>query len=340
MSTEAAQLDRAVDLIQSGGLVAFPTETVYGLGADATNPEAVQLVYETKQRPAANPLIVHVADIAMAQRVVLDWPDRAQKLAASFWPGPLSFILPKAPSLPGIVAAGGSTVAVRCPDHQLALSLIGTCNLPLVAPSANPSGGISPTTADHVRASFSENDVFVLDGGPCRAGIESTVIDLTQHAPRLLRLGIITPDAIARVLGEPVTDSSSNALSLSNQPLPSPGLLARHYAPKAPAQLFTNNDWPALLQRYAQQHLVVITHDATLTPPTHTATLSITIIRLPGEAMAYARELYTALREADAINPACIAIHKPEPVGEQAPIWSAILDRLTRATTPVEHTGS
>ena len=192
MLAKPSAIHQAVQRLNEGGLVAFPTETVYGLGANALDAHAVARVFALKGRPSQNPLIVHVADEAMAKSLTTEWPEAAQKLAKALWPGPLSLILPKAACIPDIVTGSGPNVALRCPDHALTLELLRQFGKPLVGPSANPSGSISPTKAAHVAAAFSPEDVFVLDGGSCRGGIESTVLLLTEHPPRILRPGLIS----------------------------------------------------------------------------------------------------------------------------------------------------
>ncbi|MEO1128210.1 MAG: L-threonylcarbamoyladenylate synthase, partial [Planctomycetota bacterium] len=220
--------DLAVRTLRAGDVVAFPTETVYGLGADARNADAVRRVFALKGRPSNNPLIVHVADIEMARTVVRTWTPHAMELATRHWPGPLTLVLERTDGIPDVVTGGGSTVAVRCPDHPAALELLRAFGGPLVAPSANLSGTISPTTAAHVRAAF--EDVLVLDGGPCRAGIESTVVSLIDAPPRVLRPGALPPEQLG--IG---TDA---APPTQGGPLPSPGMLDRHYAPRTPLHLF------------------------------------------------------------------------------------------------------
>jgi len=218
-------------LLRSGGLVAFPTETVYGLGADATDDQAVAKIFAAKDRPDFNPLIVHVPNVAAAQEIV-QWTDRAQLLADRFWPGALTFILRRgedsAVSL--LVSAGLETVAVRVPDHPIAQKLLAESGLPIAAPSANRSGKISPTMATHVEKSLGSNVDLILDGGPCRVGLESTVIDLTADRPTVLRPGGIDVDDLKSVLGPLELASEDGNIK-------SPGMLSQHYAPNAPIRL-------------------------------------------------------------------------------------------------------
>ncbi len=320
-------ISRAVERLTQGRLVAFPTETVYGLGADATRADAVERVYAIKGRPARNPLIVHVSDTTMARRCVSAWTDDAEKLARAFWPGPLSIVLMKAALIPDIVTAGAGTVAVRCPDHKLTLELIAKFGKPLVGPSANPSGGISPTRAEHVRGSFTEEDVLVLDGGACTGGIESTVVDLTDTIPRVLRPGLISAEELGRVLGrEVLTPEASVDL---DAPLKSPGLLSRHYAPSTRTVLCAAHEIDGVLasEAGAGRRAVVLTHGKRSVGG-HDA------ITMPVDARGYAKLLYEALREADGRGAAVIVVESPVFSGKSADatIWRAILDRLVRAS--------
>ena len=330
-------LAHAVDRLREGGLVAFPTETVYGLGAVVWNRGAVRRVFALKGRPATNPLIVHVADEAMAASVAAEWPAAAGALARAFWPGPLSIVVPKSPRVPPEVSAGAPTVALRCPDHEFTLALLRALGQPLVGPSANPSGGISPTTAAHVRAAFAPDDVLVLDGGPCVGGIESTVVLLAESGPRILRPGLISADEIAAVLGVAVASAeaapghAAPSPAAGVLPLPSPGMLPRHYAPRAPAQLVARLGLDTALS--AGPPAAVLARPATPVLRPHG------LIEMPSTARAYAASLYCALRRADELRPARIIIEDPRPAhlapdDPEAPVWAAILDRLVRATTP------
>ena len=219
----------AAGLIRSGRLVAFPTETVYGLGANALDPTAVAAIFAAKGRPETNPVIVHVANPSQVSTVTAEWPDAARRLADRFWPGPLTLVVRKASALPAAVTGGGPTVAVRCPAHPVARSLIAEAGVPIAAPSANRSGELSPTTAEHVRRSLDGRIDLILDGGPCPGGLESTVVDVTGTTARLLRPGLITVAQLQDVVGQvEVTLASESA----EAPLPSPGMLTRHYAPR------------------------------------------------------------------------------------------------------------
>src|SRR3954471_1942381 len=229
-STAAADmtnLDDATRILRSGGLVAFPTETVYGLGADATNAAAVAKIFAAKGRPATNPLIVHVADLETAKRYTAVWNDAAQTLAAVWWPGPLTLVVPKRPEIVDAATAGRPTVALRVPDHPLALELLRAFGGPIAAPSANRSTHVSPTTAQHVREELGDAVDLVLDGGPCGVGIESTVLDLTTTLPVILRPGAVTPEQIKAVIGQVHLFKGSAA---EHVPASSPGQQSIHYA--------------------------------------------------------------------------------------------------------------
>ncbi len=327
-------ISEAVRRLRAGAVVAFPTETVYGLGADALNQAAVRQVFHLKGRPAHNPLIVHLPDFHAAMPLVSRWPPEAQLLAQHFWPGPLTIVLPKSPLIPDIVTGGGgggTTVALRVPDHPLALELLRAFAGPLVGPSANPSGFISPTTADHVREAFSQSAVLILDGGPCARGIESTVLSLiVPDEPRILRPGLISPEEIARILARPValtTDPRAAPNADQSTPLTSPGMFSRHYAPRAPAQLVDTPDLTTALARAPANSLCLTHEPARLTSP------PIPLVPMPTDPDSYAALLYRALRDADARRPSLILIHRPD---AQGPLWDAIRDRLRRATAPSE----
>lgn len=315
-------LEDAAKAILSGEPIAFPTETVYGLGAIAFDAAAISRVFERKGRPASNPLIVHVASIEQAWETVSEWPSIAQTLAEKFWPGPLTLVLPKADSIPDAVTAGGSTVAVRCPDHPVARELIARTGAPLVGPSANPSGTVSPTAAMHVVRSF-EGAVRVIDGGLCDRGIESTVLDLTTAPPAILRPGSLSRGEITNAIGyvEGVTVRDRAVAK-------SPGLQDRHYAPGTPAELFDGQDWPEILARAYERvggPIALITHRAErfAAPPNQTFFLA-------PDPVSYGKTLYAALRSADAQSPRLILIERVPNTDD----WVAIADRLSRATQP------
>lgn len=281
----------AAALIRAGEVVAFATETVYGLGANALDAKAVRRIYELKGRPATSPLIVHVSSIEMAQSLTTDWSDTAARLAARYWPGPLTLVLPKREHVPDVVTAGLATVGVRMPAHPQALELIQFAGVPVAAPSANRFTQLSPTTAGHVKEAF-EGRVPVLDGGPCTVGIESTVVSLVGEVPLLLRPGMIPRDELEAITGPlQVVSEQTGAHS-------SPGLHERHYQPRTP--LYLGNP-PAVGRGHWLQ--------------------------LPADAAGFAEHLYKALHDADAAGYDWIAV-EPPPTGKD---WDGIRDRLQRA---------
>ncbi len=320
MNCGPEEIAEAVRRLRGGGLVAFPTETVYGLGALALDASAVARVFEAKGRPNTNPLIVHVSSIAMAKRLTTNWTSHANTLAEQLWPGPLSLVLAKTTNIPDIVTAGGPTVAIRMPAHPVTLALIEALDEPLVGPSANISGSISPTSAEHVRSSFDDALVYVLDGGPCQRGIESTVVDVSGTQPRVLRPGLITDLDIASILGVSVSaDSESDSIARS------PGLSQIHYAPQARTMLVDTADLNASIADGGAR-VVAITHSG-IVPP-------FKAFSLGNDPDRYAAQLYATLRDADALKPDLIAIESL-PTGkttrEQA-LWRAISDRVSRAS--------
>jgi L-threonylcarbamoyladenylate synthase len=327
--TGRGDIEAACQRLRAGGLVAFPTETVYGLGADALSEDAVRRVFALKGRPSNNPLIVHVSGVEMARRVVAAWPPEAEALARAFWPGPLTLVLPKAPGVPGIVSGHGPNVGVRCPDHALALALIEALGGPIVGPSANPSGAVSPTTAAHVRECFSPDDVLVLDGGACRVGVESTVLSLVGERPRILRPGALGSAELGRAAGRTVDEPVAGGnVPDAGAPLESPGLLSRHYAPRTPATLIPKSLWGLACGRRSDRRCAAVVVSDVTAPP------HWRLFRLPGDAMGYARGLYAALHQADAEGVAEILIEEPprgEPGSAEAGLWRAVHDRLARA---------
>ncbi len=324
----------AVGRLRAGGVVAFPTETVYGLGADALSETAVERVFALKGRPAENPLIVHVSGETMARKVVAGWPDRAERVARALWPGPVTIVLPKADAVPANVTAGGGTVAVRCPDHPLALALIEAFGGPLVGPSANPSGYVSPTTAAHVRAHFGPGEVLTLDGGACRAGLESTVIDLSRTPAVVLRRGVIGPERLAEVLGEGVVERDGGH-EPTGAPVASPGLVGPHYRPRARV---------VVVETLTEVHRALAELDpvdagVVLSPPGAPVAVDPPnrSIAMPESASAYAADLYAALREADEAGARLIVVALPEGVGRtgeagERAVWAAVRERLSRAS--------
>jgi L-threonylcarbamoyladenylate synthase len=314
-----SEISRAVEILRAGGIVAFPTETVYGLGADARNASAVRKVFAAKGRPATNPLIVHVADAESAARYGV-WDDRAAKLAGRFWPGPLTLVVRRRAEIVPEVSAGLETVALRAPDHRLAMELLRRFDGPIAAPSANRSTHISPTTAEHVRASLGASVDLILDGGPCRVGIESTVLDLSGDVPTILRPGGIGRSALAEILGRVEVRASQSDLSQAEK---SPGMSSLHYAPRTPCLRVELEEVSSAIEWLgADINSIVLTP----TPARWPAVLRK--IAMPPDAETYASALYAALHEADASGAARIVVEMP-PTEES---WAAVRDRLMRAS--------
>lgn len=302
---------RAAQLLRNhSGLVAFPTETVYGLGANAFDAAAVARIFAAKGRPASNPLIVHVMGAYYANEFVGRWSEVAQRLAAAFWPGPLTLVFPREGALmrlPDLVTAGGPTVAIRCPAHPVALALLRSSGMPIAAPSANASGELSPTTAAHVLDGLDGKIDLILDGGPCPGGLESTVVDVTGPAVRLLRPGLVTIAQLETVVGKVEIGPAAGA---ADAPLPSPGMLARHYAPRTALECAESDEEAAFLaDLYGTAGLRV----ARWAPAGG-----------PGEVAA---RLYAELHALDAAGfDRIVAVLPPD-----ADAWRAVRDRLLRA---------
>lgn len=319
-SPEGPAIARAAALLGQGQLVCFPTETVYGLGANALDPVAVGRIFSVKGRPSHNPLIVHVPDVAAAQRLVTDWPEAAARLAERWWPGPLTIVLPKARDVPNEVTAGLATVALRVPAHPVALALLRAAGVPVAAPSANLSGEVSPTTAAHVERTLGDRIPMILDAGPTSVGIESTVIDLSSGTPVLLRPGMVTRGEIESVIG-PVSVSQPG--DHGDAPRPAPGMLERHYAPKAPVVLFSEPAEAisaATRARASGGTVAVLARSLRLKGADAEE-------RLPDDPVGYARELYGALHRLDETGPTIILAERPP----EDPAWEGIRDRLERA---------
>ena len=310
----------AADLLREGRLVAFPTETVYGLGASALDASAVARIYRAKGRPEYNPLIVHVAEASRALDVVSAWPDTAAALAARFWPGPLTLVLPKRPNVPDGVTAGLQTVAVRVPSHPVARALLVESSLPIAAPSANRSTQISPTTAAHVAKSLGSAVDLILDGGSTTVGIESTVVDLSTEMPTLLRPGTITIPELEAVLGRVRTAREV----AGDAARPSPGMLDKHYAPRATVFVVSADDVaPTIGREVARGHrvgAVVIRADGSEGART---------VTMPNDAAGYASKIYDALHPLDDANSDVIVVERVP----DAPEWLGVADRLRRAAS-------
>lgn len=352
-SADHEALALAVERLRSGGLVAFPTETVYGLGADAVNPEAVAGVYRLKQRPLDHPLIVHLpssewlwrwGDVE-AHRQAGVRPETVEAVARAAWPGPLTLVVRARPSVPRTVTGGQDTVALRVPGNTFALALLGAFGGGVVAPSANRFGRVSPTAASHVESEFADTAVrlLVLDGGTTALGLESTVVDLTSAVPRLLRPGSLPLAVIEAVLGTALERPNERATRTlprgehAADPVPrAPGTLARHYAPATPLRVVAAG---RLLERSANEAVIARFPAPTVTvgDPAATAHADAAVapwLELPADAAGFAHGLYAAVRRADGAGAAAILVEEP-PDGDE---WLAVRDRLARAAAA--HDGS
>jgi len=300
----ANNIVNAARLLLAGELVAFPTETVYGLGANAQNPNAVAAIFTAKGRPNTNPIIVHVANKEAAQELVSAWPAIADALATAFWPGPLTLVLRKSDRVPDVITAGGDTVAVRMPAHPIALRLLQEAGVPIAAPSANRSGELSPTTAEHVLASLNDRIPMILDGGPCPGGLESTVLDLCSNPPRLLRPGLITKVQLERIVGPILIGGSSETVARS------PGMLVKHYSPRTRLVLVApHQDFTEVLNQLERTGL------------------RVTEYQLAPDAVIASSRLYADLHELDAAGWDRILVRLPP----DDDTWRALRDRLSRA---------
>jgi len=316
-----AAVKRAAELLRAGEVVALPTETVYGLAANALDADAVAKIYEAKGRPAHNPIIVHLASQELARRCVAQWPATADALARAFWPGPLTLVLPRANDIPDLVTAGGETVGVRWPSHPFIQAVTRECGFPLAAPSANLSNSLSPTNAMHVMKQLGGRIPLIVDGGQSQVGIESTVIDLTSEPPAVLRPGMIHDESLIAVTGELLSSQTKKLGGL----LKSPGLLKKHYAPKARLLVLAWRDDSDLRSRIPHEtsRTQVIAHTRI---PSGVGLAGVSVI--PHDAEAFARAIYAELHRCDEADADLIVVEAlPE-----APEWRALADRLNRAS--------
>jgi len=327
---DASTIARAAACLRMGGLVAFPTETVYGLGVYALDPVAVRKLFEAKARPADDPLIVHVPSLAEARELVTDVPSAAAVLAARFWPGPLTLVLPKSRVVPDDVTAGLPSVAIRVPSHPVAQALLRASGVPIAAPSANLFSRPSPTRAAHVVADLDGRIDMIIDGGPTPMGVESTVVDLTGPSPRILRPGGVSLEDLATVLGaHPLTETRFD----TSGPMPSPGLLDRHYSPRAPLTVYEGDAVHVIgaLRAAAaaaeldgrRVGLLLMDGDRV-----STAKGEVRVLGPLGNPEAVAANLYAALRELDAAGVDVILAHG---VADTRGLGAALRDRLRRA---------
>ena len=315
-------IQRAVQLLRQGELVALPTETVYGLGADALNPDAVAKIFAAKGRPSDHPLIVHLADASQIMTWAREVPKDAIALARAFWPGPLTLILKRDESVPDLVTGGQDTVGLRVPNHPVALELLRAFGSGVAAPSANRFGRISPTTAAHVRQELGERVALILDGGACAVGLESTIVDLSRGVPVILRPGAIGADDIARVLGRRPRlrgeVEAGNAAEEGATPRVS-GALAAHYAPRTPLELVATDALAAQARP----------GDAVLARCAAPASLAegVAWAQAPADPAGYGHDLYARLRSLDESGATRILVEAPP----ASPDWAAVADRLGRA---------
>jgi len=327
LATDPALLAAAA-ILRRGGLVAFPTETVYGLGANALSPEAVEKIFTAKQRPHWDPVIVHVANVAAARALTLAWPRSADRLAEVFWPGPLTMLLPRAAQVPPLCTAGRDKVGVRMPSHPVALALIAAAGVPVAAPSANRFGHTSPTTAAHVLADLDGRIDAILDAGSCDVGVESTVLDPTADPPIIYRPGGITAEQIRGVLGSVTVAQRNVSTDAPPESLESPGLGIRHYAPRARLILVeSESEFHLALAREAPLHRTGALLPSGWTAPAHEVTA------LPwgswSQPESLAHDLYQQLRSLDDLGVEVIVCPMPPPDG----IGLAVRDRLRKAAS-------
>ena len=321
-----AAIKLAAKLLSQGRLVAFPTETVYGLGADANNPKAINRIFHAKGRPSDHPLIVHIANIDNLNDWAVNIPDVAFKLAIQFWPGPLALILNKKPEVPLEVTGGQNTVGLRMPNHPVALQLIRTFGGGIAAPSANRFCRISPTQASHVEEELGATVDLILDGGACEVGVESTIVDLSGDIPKLLRPGHITHQAIESVLQKELILNSKYQDPESSSGVRAPGMMAVHYAPVTSAILCPNGRLTDIIRIFSLQNKTIGLLAYEFNPPEKRG---MHLLCMPEQADSYAQILYASLRELDSCGLDIIIIEQPP----ETPPWRAVNDRLGKATT-------
>lgn len=325
------EIKEAIELIRNGELVAFPTETVYGLGADATNSNAVKKIFFTKKRPLDNPVIVHIADLNELSNVALDVPEEIFRLARKFWPGPLTFVLKRNPSITPEVSAGLDTVAVRCPAHPIALELIKSSEKPIAAPSANKAGKPSPTRAEHVLEDFKDEIPLIIDAGSTIYGVESTVIDVTKNPPVLLRPGAMPIEEIMKYIGEIYIPEFAKGLGKFEGQALSPGLKYRHYSPEKPLILVEGQDklnaLKKLLEEYKNAGLIITKETADFFKHQK----ELIIIGSKDNLFEIAFNLFSSLREMDKRDIDVIIIEGVEEKG----IGLAIMNRLRKAASKI-----
>ncbi|MCY1164136.1 Threonylcarbamoyl-AMP synthase [compost metagenome] len=320
--TDPQAILQAARRIQSGGLVGFPTETVYGLGADASSDAAVAGIFAAKGRPSDHPLIVHVADVAQVNDYASSVPPFAASLMKAFWPGPLTVILPRKPGVAAAAAGGQNSVGLRCPAHPVALAFLKACNTGVAGPSANRFGRVSPTTAQHVAGEFGE-ELLVLDGGPCTVGIESSIVDCTRGRPVLLRPGVLTRDQLEAACGEPVLTKDEVLLEEGAAPR-APGTLEAHYAPNARVRLMDVGPIQTALDLLGTEAAHIAVYARSIV---RIKSSKVLYRRMPDDALATAQQLFAVLRDFDAQGVKLIWIEHPPGTAD----WDGVRDRLGRA---------
>ena len=323
--SDPAAIAEAAQRIRQGALVGFPTETVYGLGADASNDAAVALIFAAKGRPSDHPLIVHVASAAQVADYASDVPVFAARLIKAFWPGPLTLILPRRAGVAAAAAGGQNSIGLRCPAHPVALALLQACGTGLAGPSANRFGRVSPTTVQHVQEELGE-DLLVLDGGPCEVGIESTIVDCTRGQPVLLRPGVLTRAQLEAACGQPVLDKDT---PVHTQAPRASGTLESHYAPNARVRLMDAKALQATLDANTATSAAQASPGPVAVYARSPLRLSAPTLhrQMPGDAATAAQQLFAVLRELDALGVPEIWVQTPP----QTPEWDGVRDRLNRA---------
>jgi L-threonylcarbamoyladenylate synthase len=337
----ARAVARAVALLRAGEVVGLPTETVYGLAANALDAAAVRRVFEVKGRPAENPVIVHAVGMEMVRRCVGAWPAAAERLGSAYWPGPMTLVLPRSAAIPDVVTAGGETVGVRWPGHPLMQAVIEACGFPLAAPSANPANGLSPTCAEHVVEGLGDRIGLIVDGGASQVGIESTVVDVTSGRVRILRPGMIGESAVLTALGDGEGAWEGEVIGqgegvepsgVEGGVLRSPGQMARHYAPRARLVVWRWESGEALSERigrmgWRRDRVQVMAYHRV-----PTAAVAGRVCVIPDDAEAYARAMYAEWHRADAMGAEWIVVEAVPEGGD----WQGIADRLRRAAAAAD----
>lgn len=321
------EIEAAAQLLRQGALVAFPTETVYGLGADARNGDALRRLYAVKGRPLSHPVIVHIHCLDELSQWAVPADDAAYRLAEAFWPGPMTLVLPRAEGVSDLVTGGQASIGVRMPGHKVALDLLAEFGTGVAAPSANRFGRISPTTAADVLAELGSDVSMVLDGGPCQVGIESTIIDLSSASPQILRPGMILPEDIERVLGHGTHLHTLQCVAGAVPAIRAPGGLPSHYAPEAELRLVASDSLASTIDclRSQGKRLAVVAFGAG-----HPLVDGRSWLAASRDPVVYARDIYGQLRYADRTRPDVILVESPPSGG----LWEPIRDRLTRAAGP------